>query len=229
MQIVVADDHPMYLEAVSMTLCRALPDASIHLVSSIAEFLDEVGTIQGPVDLALLDLSMAGMDDGNAISLVREAVPDAKIVLMSGVAKLEHVKRALALGAKGFLSKTMRPDHFAQAVNMVLQGGTYIPADLLDVGSPVTSVVTSAIVPAVTASAPAPPVGSTLRALTERELAVLQMLPEGLMNKEIARELGLAEMTVKLHVRQILRKLNAKNRAEAAVIAQRAGLRARVP
>jgi DNA-binding NarL/FixJ family response regulator len=225
MQIVVADDHPMYLEAVSLTLHRALPDASIHLVSSIAELLDAVCTVEGPVDLALLDLSMAGMDDGNAISLVRDALPDAKIVLMSGVATLEHVKRALGLGAKGFLSKTMRPDHFAQAVNMVLQGGTYIPADLLEVGS----AVTSGMAPAATAQAPAAAVGSTLRALTERELAVLQMLPEGLMNKEIARELGLAEMTVKLHVRQILRKLNAKNRAEAAVIAQRAGLRTRVP
>lgn len=226
MQIVVADDHPMYLEAVSLTLHRALPDASIHLVSSIAELLDAMCTVDGPVDLALLDLSMAGMDDGNAISLVRDALPNAKIVLMSGVATLDHVKRALGLGAKGFLSKTMRPDHFAQAVNMVLQGGTYIPADLLEVGSAVTSGMASA------ATAPAPAasaVGSTLRALTERELAVLQMLPEGLMNKEIARELGLAEMTVKLHVRQILRKLNAKNRAEAAVIAQRAGLRARVP
>ncbi len=223
MQIVVADDHPMYLEAVSLTLRRALPDASIHLVSSIAELLEAVCTVEGPVDLALLDLSMAGMDDGNAISLVREALPDAKIVLMSGVATLEHVKRALGLGAKGFLSKTMRPDHFAQAVNMVLQGGTYIPADLLEVGSAVTTAM------APPAPAPAPALGSTLRALTERELAVLQMLPEGLMNKEIARELGLAEMTVKLHVRQILRKLNAKSRAEAAVIAQRAGLRTRAP
>ncbi len=223
MQIVVADDHPMYLEAVSLTLRRALPDASIHLVSSIAELLEAVCTVEGPVDLALLDLSMAGMDDGNAISLVREALPDAKIVLMSGVATLDHVKRALGLGAKGFLSKTMRPDHFAQAVNMVLQGGTYIPADLLEVGSAVTTAM------APPAPAPAPALGSTLRALTERELAVLQMLPEGLMNKEIARELGLAEMTVKLHVRQILRKLNAKNRAEAAVIAQRAGLRTRAP
>lgn len=220
MQIVVADDHPMYLEAVSLTLHRALPDATIHLVSSIAELLEAECVLHGSVDLALLDLSMAGMDEGNAISLVRDALPEAKIVLMSGVATLDHVKRALGLGAKGFLSKTMRPDHFAQAVNMVLQGGTYIPADLLEVGSGSSSAATASSAPAV---------GTSLRALTERELAVLQMLPEGLMNKEIARELGLAEMTVKLHVRQILRKLNAKNRAEAAVIAQRAGLRARVP
>jgi DNA-binding NarL/FixJ family response regulator len=112
----------------------------------------------------------------------------------------------------------MRPDHFAQAVNLVLQGGTYVPAELLEAAAPQTGVA----VPNAANSA-------ELRGLTERELAVLQMLPEGLMNKEIARELGLAEMTVKLHVRQILRKLNAKNRAEAAVIAQRAGLRNRVP
>lgn len=165
-----------------------------------------------PVALTVLDLNMPGMDSGDGVQVIRTALPDAMIALMSGVATLADVQKSLSLGAKGFLSKTMRPEHFASAITLILQGGTYIPADLLQ-GEPGETRPT-----AVT------PEAGALNGLSPRETEVLRLLSVGMTNKEIGRDLGLAEMTVKLHVRQILRKLDARNRAEAATIALRLGL-----
>ena len=155
---------------------------------------------------------MPGMDSGDGVQVIRASLPDATIALMSGVATLADVRKSLSLGAKGFLSKTMRPEHFASAISLILQGGTYIPAELLQGEA------------ADARSAASAPEAGALSGLSPRETEVLRLLSAGMTNKEIGRDLGLAEMTVKLHVRQILRKLDARNRAEAATIALRLGL-----
>lgn len=209
MYIFVADDHPMYLDAVCATLNRHLPGATIHHAFSVEDLLTKASTEKVPITLVVLDLNMPGMDSGDGVLVIRAALPNAKIALMSGVATLTDVQKSLNLGAKGFLSKTMRPEHFASAITLILQGGTYIPADLLQ-GAP--------------GETPPTPVSTetgALNGLSPRETEVLRLLSAGMTNKEIGRELGLAEMTVKLHVRQILRKLDARNRAEAATIALR--------
>ncbi|MFY7960404.1 MAG: LuxR C-terminal-related transcriptional regulator [Elsteraceae bacterium] len=210
--IFVADDHPMYLDAVCATLSRHLPGYTIHQAFSVDDLLGKLAAHRAPVALALLDLNMPGMDSGDGVQVIRASLPDATIALMSGVATLADVRKSLSLGAKGFLSKTMRPEHFASAISLILQGGTYVPAELLQGEAADARPAASA------------PEAGALSGLSPRETEVLRLLSAGMTNKEIGRDLGLAEMTVKLHVRQILRKLGARNRAEAATIALRLGL-----
>jgi DNA-binding NarL/FixJ family response regulator len=172
------------------------------------------GTEGKPIELILLDLHMPGMKGGQTVAEVVSAFPDATIVLVSGVARFEDVKRAVDAGARGFLPKTLSSEHFAGAISMILAGGTFLPAEALRLSGLQT--------PPDPAACSA---GSTLAAkLTPRQQQVLVQLASGATNKEIGRSLEIAEVTVKLHIRLILRKINARNRAEAASIATRAGL-----
>jgi DNA-binding NarL/FixJ family response regulator len=132
---------------------------------------------------------------------------------MSGSASSYVVKQAIARGARGYVPKTMQSELFATAISMVLGGGSYLPVEILQE------------TPIVASEVPLPRVDKKFEEiLTGRERQVLVLVATGASNKEIGRELNLAEVTVKLHVRQILRKIGARNRSEAASIATRAAL-----
>jgi DNA-binding NarL/FixJ family response regulator len=161
---------------------------------------------------------MPGMKGGQTVEDVVRVFPAAAVVLVSGAAEFEDIRRAVDAGARGFLPKTLSSKVFARAIAIVMAGGTFLPAETLQMNG---------------AMAPAGPVahndGADLTArltadLTSRQQQVLVQLASGATNKEIGRNLEIAEVTVKLHIRQILRKINARNRAEAASIATRAGL-----
>jgi two-component system, NarL family, nitrate/nitrite response regulator NarL len=216
-QILVADDHPLYREAVKLRLERLLTDCMVVEVGTLAELLERARAEPAPrFDLVLLDLYLPDAGPQESVAAVAQALPETPIVLMSGAASPEDVQLALGAGLRGFLPKTMRSDLFAMAISMVLAGGTYVPAEMMQ-GTPAGAValaVDGAPVPLPTLAA----------RLTPRERQVLAQLALGASNKEIGRDLNLAEVTVKLHVRQILRKISARNRSEAAAIAARSGL-----
>jgi len=206
MRILIADDHPLYREAVRLRMERLYPGSAIVEASSIDELL---AASDPPVaDLALIDLRMPGMNGPGDVARIRTGLSGTPILLMSGSAANTDIKQAVEAGAKGFVPKTLSPELFAAAVALVLAGGTYLPTDVLqhNAGGEGTRRTT------LTAE------------LTPREMQVFVQLATGASNKEIGRELGLAEVTVKLHVRQILKKIGARNRSEAASIATRAGL-----
>jgi len=206
MRAIVADDHPLYREAVRLRLERLFVSAEIAEAASLDELLRQVSP---GIDLILLDLHMPGVAGVTAAAQTVEAFPGAAVVLMSGLAAATEVTEAVRAGARGFLPKTMSPDHFAAALKLILDGGSYVPADILQ---------------AEPESTPAARAHPGLQNLTPREQQVLVRLATGSPNKEIGRDLGLAEVTVKLHVRQILKKIGARNRSEAASIATRAGM-----
>jgi two-component system, NarL family, nitrate/nitrite response regulator NarL len=219
-QILVADDHPLYREAVRLRLERLLTDCAVVEVGTLAELLERVRTEPQPrFDLVLLDLYLPDAGPQESVAAVSQALPETPVVLMSGTASPEDVQIALGAGLRGFLPKTMRSDLFAMAISMVLAGGTYVPAEMMQ-GAPAS--LSAAAAPTVDAAAA--PVSGAAERLTPRERQVLAQLASGASNKEIGRDLNLAEVTVKLHVRQILRKINARNRSEAAAIATRSGL-----
>jgi two-component system, NarL family, nitrate/nitrite response regulator NarL len=206
MRILIADDHPLYREAVRLRMERLYPGSAIVEASSIDELL--AGSDPNAADLALVDLRMPGMNGPGDVARIRSGLSGTPILLMSGSAANTDIKLAVEAGAKGFVPKTLSPELFAAAVALVLAGGTYLPTDVLqhNAGGDGTRRMT------LTAD------------LTPREMQVFVQLATGASNKEIGRELGLAEVTVKLHVRQILKKIGARNRSEAASIATRAGL-----
>jgi len=206
MRILIADDHPLYREAVRLRMERLYPGSAVVEAASIDELLAAGNTTAA--DLALVDLRMPGMNGPGDIARIRSSLNGTPVILMSGSAAIADVKQAVEAGASGFVPKTLAPELFAAAVALVLAGGTYLPTDVLQQsmgGEGARRMNVSG-------------------ELTPREMQVFVQLSTGASNKEIGRELGLAEVTVKLHVRQILKKIGARNRSEAASIATRAGL-----
>jgi DNA-binding NarL/FixJ family response regulator len=207
MRILIADDHPLYLEAVRLRLQTLYPDAEFVEAVTIDEVLAESDGGQQGFDLILSDLRMPGMGGVSGVERIMAAFPDVPFAIMSGSAEQDEVREIIYAGARGFLPKTMKSDAFAAAVSLLLAGGTYLSTDVLQ-----------------ETETPPQVARDLLQMLTPRERQVLAELVSGASNKEIGRKFDLAEVTVKLHVRQILKKIGGRNRSQAAAIAAKAGL-----
>ena len=195
MRILLADDHPLFADALRVLIERNLPASALTVVPDLDAAVRALaaGT---PYDLAILDLHMPGANGFEGIERIRARSPDMPFAVISGAATPADVSRALQLGARGFLPKTLPPHVLAAALQVLAAGGTYVPANY-----------------AATQPQPAP---AGVPGLTPREAEVLTLLAAGRANKEIGRALDLQEITVKLHVRNIFRKLGVRNRVEAA-------------
>jgi two-component system, NarL family, nitrate/nitrite response regulator NarL len=197
MRILLADRHVLVRNAIAAYMAAA----GLPAVSQSATLSDVIGQLSAqPFDLALLDGSVVGLED---IPEILAAAPQVRIAMLTGFVGREQVETALRAGARGVISKTMTGEDFVAAVRDLLAGKQVVPA-------------------AVPAAAGGP--HGTPYALTRRELDVLRGLFAGKSNKEIGRDLELQEVTVKLHVKTLSRKLNAKNRTHATMIARNEGL-----
>lgn len=206
MKILVADDHPLYRDAAATQLRRLYPHATVEEAASLAEASAVVRNGKGAYDLFLVDFHMPGVSV-EAIGNLAAKFPETPIAIISGTANRDDVRSAIASGARGFVPKTATADQFSSAIAMLLAGGTSVPAEFLQ--------------PEREAQESGP---AWLALLSPRELQVLKAVARGISNKEIARELGLAEVTVKLHLSAVFRKTGAHSRAEAAVLATKAGI-----
>lgn len=207
MRIVIADDHPLYLEAVLGQLEKAFPGGQFHAARNLPDALALLE--RETVDLVMLDYSMPGMDGVAGIPAAVAAARGTPVVVMSGVADDDAVRACIAAGARGFLPKTLESRVFIHAIGLVEAGGTYVPAEF--------------VAPPLRPAAPSGPVLDP-SAFTSREMEVLAMIVAGASNKEIARRLDLQEVTIKLHLTRIFQKMGVKNRSHAAVMAVRGGL-----
>jgi DNA-binding NarL/FixJ family response regulator len=153
-------------------------------------------------DVALLDMRMPIMSGAEAASAIRAKFPNAKMIALTTYGGDEDIRRALAAGVRSYLTKDVPHDELLKAIRAVHKGETYVPA---------------ALAAAVAAQGSHPE-------LTERELQVLELIVRGLVNKQIAYSLNLAEYTVKNHVKSILNKLRAQDRTQAATEAIRRGI-----
>jgi two-component system NarL family response regulator len=199
-RVVVVDDHPVFRDGLKAVLHTA---DDIRVVAEAGDGREGVAAFkEHQPDVVLMDLRMPRMDGADAIALILRADPAARVVVLTTFDGDEHIHRALALGAKGYLLKDATRDEIVSAVRTVHAGTRFIPAD-------VATLLASR------------PIG---RDLTEREIQVLEGIASGLSNKEIGAELGIAEATVKSHVNGVLAKLEAKDRTDAAMIALKRGL-----
>jgi len=209
MKVIVADDHPLYREAVAEQVQRLFPDAQVIQTAS----LDEATLLarQAPQDfgLFLIDYHMPGVSIDAITDLVKQ-FPDTPLAVISGTAQPSDVLAAIRSGAHGYIPKTATSEYLAHALNLLLAGGTSVPAEILLGENEQQSGLEGKAV-------------GWLALLTQRERDVLKGVVRGLSNKEIGRELNLAEVTIKLHLRGVFRKMNARSRADAAVIATKAG------
>lgn len=194
--VLIADDH----ELVRAALVSYLKDATGDEVVEAATLDAALGAIakKGGFDLVLLDYTMPGMSLPAGLTKAIEANAPGPVAILSGTAPPEVARRALAAGARGFLPKSIDPDTMIAAVRHMIAGHVYRPQDFLDSER----------------KRPGPV------HITPREMDVLRGIMEGKSNKEIARDLGIQEVTIKLHVKTICRKLQARNRTHAAMLAR---------
>jgi len=152
-------------------------------------------------DLLILDYHMPGMDGLKGLDRARQKFPATKVVLMSGVANREVANKAMESGANGFIPKSLTAASMVNAIKFVLSGERYFPFDF---GAPIDADKPDGV----------------FTTLSGREKQTLEQLCIGLSNKEIANALGIQEVTVKLHVKNVLAKLGVSNRTQAALLAK---------
>jgi DNA-binding NarL/FixJ family response regulator len=202
-RLLIADDHPLFRgalrEAVNGLFARA-EIAEAGTFEEVTEFLERGGEI----DLVLLDLRMPGVRGFSGLMYLRAQYPGLPIVVVSANDDPAVIRRCMEFGASGFIPKTLGVDALRQAIGRVLQGEVWTPPDVdLARGSDAD---TAAMI-------------ARLATLTPQQVRVLMMLSGGLLNKQIAYELGVSEATVKAHVSAILQKLGVESRTQAVIAA----------
>jgi DNA-binding NarL/FixJ family response regulator len=203
MRLLIADDHDLVLETIASYLSKE-GGFQVETCGSLEEACKLISK-QGDFDLVLLDYSMPGMNGLDGVKRALALSSGRPVALMSGTANKKVAQAAIDAGAVGFLPKTMAAKSLVNAVRFMATGETFIPFDFLN-------------------AKPDEPTTELGKSLTEREREVLDGLARGLANKEIARELDLQEVTIKLHVKSLCRKLDARNRTQAAMIGREAGI-----
>ena len=212
--ILLADDHDLVRDGITSFLKAAAPDLRILEARDFGESLT-VASGDHSIDLAVLDLNMPGMNGLSGLTVMRQKFPDMPVVILSGSIKRTDVLNALEHGAAGYLPKTLSGKALVNALRLMLSGEKYIPATLLEDSGRNTKpgeIDLEGLEP-----------DSPLRQLTNREREVLALLTKGLSNKEIAKRLDVREITVKVHLTGIFKKLGASNRTQAVKIAMQLG------
>lgn len=220
LKILIADDHELIRDSVKLRLGDLEEEISIFEAGTYSEIDDlKSGPFAGDSqpDIILLDLHMPGVQPGNkfaGLSHVQELWPDASVIVFSADEDAMTIATALENGARGYFPKSMHGRTLQVALKLVIEGEVYIPPTLATQinsfwGKPETANGVS---------------GGQKKPLSERELSSLKLLTNGMTNKEIARELGLRDVTIKMHLRNAFKKLGANNRVEAVRIAVESGI-----
>jgi DNA-binding NarL/FixJ family response regulator len=215
MKILLVDDHALFREGLKFLL-RSL-DAALEMdeAGDCAKALEHAAARS--YHLVLLDLKMPGVAGLDALVALREAIPAAPLVVLSGEDNPGVVRAAIERGAMGFIPKSSTPEVLIHALRLVLAHGVYLPPAVLDAAGPAST--------AASAASQAGAGQTTLPGLTPRQMEVLRCVIQGKPNKIIARELDVSEGTVKAHLSSVLHALGTRNRTEAVYAAAKLGLR----
>ncbi len=204
--ILIVDDHPLFRKGV-IQLIQA--EAAFHFIGEAASGKEGIQLAQAlHPDMILLDLNMKDMNGIEVLKIIKDADLDSRVIMLTVSDHAEDLMAALQAGADGYLLKDMEPEDLMQQLGEAARGKITISETLTQL------LVTSL-------RDKNRPTSLTEAGLTEQEGRILEHLIEGKSNKLIARDLGIAEGTVKVHVKHVLKKLNLRSRVEAAVWADR--------
>ena len=206
MKLLVVDDHPLILHALTEVLPGLAPDLDILSATNRDEALTMLAR-HPDVALVLLDLALPGSRGLGFLSELRRDVPRIPIVVLSATHDRATVSAALSAGARGFIAKTADPARLLDAVRSVLAGGKHFTRDIAPSRASLVGGVPIEVL-----------------GLTQRQSDVLKLLVQGKPNKMICRDLSLSEGTVKVHVSAILKALNVHSRSQAIVELARRGV-----
>lgn len=213
-RILVVDDHTLFRRGLIALLAR---DPGLQVAGDAADAGEALRRAEELApDLVLLDNHLPGVNGVEALPALRKAAPGARVIMLTVSEDEQDLAAALRGGASGYLLKTIEGDALVAAIVRVMRGE-----------SVVTEAMTGKLIAAyrdAAAGANATPARTRVSPLSPRERDILRGIARGASNKEIARELGIAETTVKIHVQHVLRKLDVSSRVQAAVIASEHGL-----
>jgi len=201
--LVIADDHPLFRDALRQTVASVAPAAKIAEAGSFDD-LTALLEQDGDVDLILLDLTMPGTSGFSGLIYLRAQYPAVPVIVVSASDDGATIRRSLDFGASGFIPKRFGVDTLRDAILKVMDGNVWVPPD---------TDLSAAVDPEMTR------LRDRLVTLTPQQVRVLMMLSEGLLNKQIAYELGVSEATIKAHVSAILQKLGVESRTQAVIAA----------
>jgi len=203
MKILHADDHPLFREGIRFFLKLLDGQVTALEAGTLQATMDKL-SLEWPVDLLLLDLEMPGMNLADGFFAIRRRYPQLPIAIVSGVTDANLIRSLIEGGARGFIPKLSGSEQLLDALRRILAGEVYVPEAML--------------------ARPAAPATESADALTARQLDILPLLAEGLPNKQIAEALGVTEGTVKQHLKELFKRLSARNRMQAVQEARRLGL-----
>ena len=201
---IVADDHPLFRSAMKQAVTQVLGE-DICEASSLDETL-KILQQQPDTELVFLDLNMPGNEGLTGLSRLRHEHPDVLVVIVSAEENPLLIRKAINLGSSGYIPKSTPLPQIAEAVELVLDGEQWIPQDMIEQ-------IESDSLPDESDE-----FAKKLELLTPHQFTVLKMMADGLLNKQIAYELGVKETTIKQHGSAILRKLGLNNRTQAGVL-----------
>jgi DNA-binding NarL/FixJ family response regulator len=202
--ILIADDHPLFRDALQRAVLAAVPQARMHAADSVHALLLLIEQYPD-ADLLLLDLHMPGARGYSALAHIRGQFPGLPTIVVSGHEEPQVARRALGHGASAYIPKSSPGESIVAAIRAVLDGDVWLPPTLVGAGAELPP--DEAVVAAQVAT------------LTPQQFRVMTMIAEGLLNKQIAWELGVSEATVKAHMTAIMRKLGVGNRTQVALVA----------
>ena len=202
MRILVADDHVMVRDGLRPFLMQLGDGIELFEAGSFAEAVRTLEMVEN-IGLLLIDLRMPGLSAAHGLTTFRERHPLVRVVVLSSTIERKQIMEAMTLGAAGFIPKRLSAQAMLLALQLIIAGERYVPSALLEE-------------PASPPAGLSPYAAPAERALTMREREILDLLREGLPNKEIAYRLNVSEVTVKSHLCNVFRKLGVQNRVQAA-------------
>lgn len=206
-KLLIADDHPLFREALMHVIDTALNTPEILEAGTFEEAL-AIAIDHDDTDLILLDINMPGMNGLDGLYRLRQQAPTIPVVIISAEEDKQTVLHAMDQGAAGFIAKSSSRSEMSNALKLIMQGEVYIPASIMRQSTTSPQTKSKIKLPL-----------DQLYSLTRKQLLVLERMVQGDSNKQIAAHLNVAETTVKAHVSAVLAKLGAQNRVQAILAA----------
>lgn len=204
MKILIADDHALFRDNLSLYLSNLKPENIILQVSNFSQALQILKKEQN-IDMIILDLDMDYLDPLKALKNLKEISQNLNIVVISSSEDINQIRHILEYNIRGYIPKNTDIESLYKIFNQILSGEFYIPQALKGIQNENINKINT-------------------KTLTNRQSQVLDLIAQGKSNKQIAYEIGVSEATVKLHINALLRSLKVNNRTQAVVTAQKMGL-----